>query len=193
MNQAIYSERLILRKFEESDINDIYKIFSDKDTNRFLPWFPLEKLSDARLFYKERCAEVYRTDSGYAYAVCLKEDNVPIGYVNVSLDESHDLGYGLLPQFRGMGIMGEAVGAVLNRLKADGLQYVTATHDVNNPRSGEVMKRAGMTYRYSYREFWKPKNFWVTFRMYQINFGGEDTFLYSGYSSKHGNFFIEDI
>ena len=118
MNQTIYSERLILRKFEESDINDIYKIFSDKDTNRFLPWFPLEKLSDVRLFYKERCAEVYRTDSGYAYAVCLKEDNVPIGYVNVSLDESHDLGYGLLPQFRGMGIMSEAVGAVLNRLKS---------------------------------------------------------------------------
>lgn len=78
MNQAIYTERLILRKFEESDINDIYKIFSDEDTNRFLPWFPLKKISDARLFW-ERCVEVYRADSGYAYAVCLSKDNVPIG------------------------------------------------------------------------------------------------------------------
>lgn len=104
MNQAIYTERLILRKFEESDINDIYKIFSDEDTNRFLPWFPLKKISDARLFW-ERYVEVYRADSGYAYAVCLKKDNVPIGYVNVSLDESYDLGYGLLPQFRGIGII----------------------------------------------------------------------------------------
>ena len=38
-----------------------------------------------------------------------------------------------------------------------------------------------MTYRYSYREFWEPKNFWVTFRMYQINFDGDDGFVYSGY------------
>lgn len=152
MNQAIYTERLILRKFEESDINDIYKIFSDEDTNRFLPWFPLKKISDARLFW-ERCVEVYRADSGYAYAVCLSKDNVPIGYVNVSLDESYDLGYGLLPQFRGIGIMSEAVKAVICRIREDGLPYVTATHDVNNPRSGEVIKRAGMTYRYSYREF----------------------------------------
>ena len=192
MNQAIYTERLILRKFEESDINDIYKIFSDEDTNRFLPWFPLKKISDARLFW-ERYVEVYRADSGYAYAVCLCKDNVPIGYVNVSLDESYDLGYGLLPQFRGIGIMSEAVKAVICRIREDGLPYVTATHDVNNPRSGEVMKRAGMTYRYSYREFWKPKNFWVTFRMYQLNFDGDDTFLYSGYIGRNGNFFIEDI
>ena len=188
MNQTIYSERLILRKFEESDINDIYKIFSDKDTNRFLPWFPLEKLSDVRLFYKERCAEVYRTDSGYAYAVCLKEDNVPIGYVNVSLDESHDLGYGLLPQFRGMGIMSEAAGAVLNRLKADGLQYVTATHDVNNPRSGAVMKRIGMKYCYSYVEQWQPKNFPVTFRMYQLNLDGNGGRVYQKYRDTYPNF-----
>lgn len=183
MNQAIYTERLILRKFEESDINDIYKIFSDEDTNRFLPWFPLKKISDARLFW-ECCVEVYRADSGYAYAVCLSKDNVPIGYVNVSLDESYDLGYGLLPQFRGIGIMSEAVKAVICRIREDGLPYVTATHDVNNPRSGEVMKRAGMTYRYSYREFWKPKNFWVTFRMYQLNFDGDDTFLYWLYRQK---------
>ena len=58
MNQAIYSERLILRKFEESDINDIYKIFSDKETNRILQWFSLEKLKDDRLFYKEGRVEV---------------------------------------------------------------------------------------------------------------------------------------
>lgn len=125
--------------------------------------------------------------------MCLSKDNVPIGYVNVSLDESYDLGYGLLPQFRGIGIMSEAVKAGICRIREDGLPYVTATHDVNNPRSGEVMKRAGMTYRYSYREFWKPKNFWVTFRMYQLNFDGDDTFLYSGYIGRNGNFFIEDI
>ena len=31
----------------------------------------------------------------YAYAICLKENNLPIDYVNIDLDDSHDLSYGL--------------------------------------------------------------------------------------------------
>lgn len=58
------------------------------------------------------------------------------------------------------------------------MQYITATHDVNNPRSGNVMKRLGMLYKYSYIEQWQPKNIPVTFRMYQLNFNKNDEFVY---------------
>lgn len=58
------------------------------------------------------------------------------------------------------------------QLKKDGIPYITATHDVNNPRSGNVMKRLGMTYRYSYEEQVQPKDVLVTFRMYQLNLDG---------------------
>ena len=34
------------------------------------------------------------------------------------------------------------------------------------------MKRIGMSYRYSYKELWQPKNFPVIFRMYQLNLDG---------------------
>ena len=44
--------------------------------------------------------------------------------------------------------------------------YITATHDVNNPRSGKVMQAIGMKYQYSYEEYWQPKLYLVTFRMY---------------------------
>ena len=72
MNQTIYTKRLILRKFERSDIKDIYKIFSDIDTNRFLPWYPLESEIDAERFYKERYAEVYCMDSDMPMPCALK-------------------------------------------------------------------------------------------------------------------------
>lgn len=59
-----------------------------------------------------------------------------------------------------------ASNAVIKLLREDGIPYITATHDKNNPRSGNVMKRIGMKYCYSYKEQWQPKNFPVIFRMY---------------------------
>ena len=53
-------------------------------------------------------------------------------------------------------------------MKKDGLPYITATHDRNNPRSGNVMQKVGMEYCYSYEEQWQPKDFPVVFRMYQL-------------------------
>ena len=57
-------------------------------------------------------------------------------------------------------------------LRADGLPFLTATHDADNPKSGAVMERIGMTYRYSYEELWQPKNRLVIFRMYQMDLNG---------------------
>ena len=61
-----------------------------------------------------------------------------------------------------------------------GFPYITATHDVNNPASGEVMRNIGMRYRCTYREQWQPKDIPVFFRMYQLNFDGSD-FVYRKY------------
>ena len=68
--------------------------------------------------------------------------------------------------------MTEAAAAVVERLRADGLPFLTATHDADNPKSGAVMERIGMTYRYSYEELWQPKNRLVIFRMYQMDLNG---------------------
>ena len=75
-------------------------------------------------------------------------------------------------------------------LKNSGLPYITATHDVNNPRSGAVMKKLGMTYKYSYLEQWQPKNIPVTFRMYQRNFD-ENAQTYMEYWNKYQEHFVE--
>lgn len=89
------TNRLILRKFNENDLKAFYNIFYDKEVNLYLPWFPVKNLKEAKDFYQERYASIYQKEQGYAYAICLKENNLPIGYVNINLDENHDLGYGL--------------------------------------------------------------------------------------------------
>ena len=77
-------------------------------------------------------------------------------------------------------------------MKKDGIPYITATHDVHNPRSGGVMKQLGMQYRYSYEEQWQPKDILVTFRMYQLNFDGEQERIYKKYWDNSAVHFIEE-
>lgn len=166
------TERLILRKFTEDDIEALYLILKDETVNIFLPWLPLKSMDEARAFFGERYEAEYAKPQAYAYAACRKEDDCPIGYIKVGMDDSHDLGYGLRKEFWHRGITTEAGKAVIAQVKKDGLPYITATHDIKNPRSGGVMKEIGMKYQYSYEEWWQPKNILVTFRMYQLNFGG---------------------
>lgn len=49
--------------------------------------------------YKERYISKYVQSQGYANVICLKEDDFPIGYINVDMKEAHDLGYGLRKEF----------------------------------------------------------------------------------------------
>lgn len=185
------TKRLILRKFTENDLKALYEIYSDKEVNQFLPWFPLTTIEEARGFYKKQFESKYKQEYSYNYAICFKEDNYPIGYINVGTKDSYDFGYGLLKEFWDMGIVTEAGMAVIEQLKKDGIPYITATHDVNNPRSGRVMKRLGMSYQYSYEEQWQPKDLLVLFRMYQLNLDGNENRVYKKYWSNSTVHFVE--
>lgn len=185
------TERLILRKFTEDDLEALYLIYSDREVNQFLPWFPLQTLEESRTFYREHFENNYAQGSSCNYAICLKADNYPVGYINVCLQSSYDFGYGLRKEFWHRGIITEAGQAVIEQLKKEHIPYITATHDINNPRSGNVMKRLGMRYQYSYEEQWQPKDFPVIFRMYQLNLDGNNNRVYKEYWNNSAVHFVE--
>lgn len=188
---TLKTERLILRKFTKNDFDAMYKIFSDVDVNKFLPWFPLKTIEDVKTFYIEQYDKKYKQEKAYNYAICLKEDNRPIGYINVSMNESYDFGYGLSKELWNKGIITEAGRVVIEQLREAGIPYITATHDINNPRSGKVMQKLGMKYQYSYEEQWQPKDILVVFRMYQLNLDGNDNRVYKEYWNNSDVHFIE--
>lgn len=185
------TDRLILRRFQERDIPAILDIFGDPEVNTFLPWFPLKSMEEAERFYQERFAAVDGREAGCACAICRKQDDLPVGYVHAELAGAHDFGYGLRRAFWHRGIVTEAAQAVIAFLAREGVPFLTATHDVKNPRSGAVMRRLGMKYCYSYREQWMPKDFPVVFRMYQLNLNGEYP-VYRGYWEKYAEHFVEE-
>ena len=190
---TLETERLILRKFTENDIEALLLILKDEEVNKYLPWYPLKDIKEARRFYEERYAAKYRQPQAYAYAICLKKNNFPIGYIKVDMEEHHDFGYGLRKEFWHQGIASEAGKAVIRQVKDDGLPYITATHDINNPSSGNVMQACGMKYCYTYQELWQPKNFPVEFRLYQLNFTVGEKWMYMEYWNRYPVHFIEEF
>ncbi len=168
---TLHTPRLTLRRFAPADRDALFAIFSDPRTNTFLPWFPLQSREQALEFYASRHAGPAAAWE-YHYAICRREDDLPIGYLDLGGD-CHDLGYGLRSDCWGRGYAAEAAAALVAQARRDGLLWLTATHDVNNPRSGRVMQKLGMRYCYTYREQWQPKNIPVSFRLYQLNLDGD--------------------
>ncbi len=188
------TERLLLRKFTDRDIDDMLLLYGDEDVNKFLPWFPLRTREEVIRYLHNVIYPVYKKDIAYTYAITQKQDDRVIGYVHVNdIGDSNDIGYALRREFWHRGITSEAAAAVIAQMRKNGLPYVTATHDVNNPYSGEVMKKIGMTYRYSYEEQWQPKGILVTFRMYQLNLDGKDERIYRKYWDKYDVHYVENV
>ena len=190
---TIETQRLLLRRFTPADVEAVYRIYSDRQANRFLPWYPVQSREEAAVLLTQRYLEFYRKPAaaGYRYAVCLRDDNTPVGYIHVSGEDARDFGYGLRRDFWNRGLATEAGSAVIRQLRQDGVPFITAPHDRNNPASGRVMQKIGMTYRYSYEEQWQPKNIPVIFRMYQLDFLQPGSESYKGYWNTSEMHFIE--
>lgn len=117
------------------------------------------------------------------WAICERGSSEPVGFIQVSPGEAHDVGYALRRESWGLGYAREALAAVISWARRQGYSRLTATHDIDNPRSGAVMIARGMTPRYAYRERWLPKKPEVVFCMHQIDLvcGAEE---YRGYAER---------
>ena len=187
---TLETPRLRLRRFTLADAPALLALLGEEETNRFLPWFPLKTLEEAQAFIQQRFLESYQETRGARYALCQKGDDVPIGYICLSQGSSYDFGYCLGLQFWGRGYATEGGEAVLAHIRRAGYPYITATHDVQNPRSGRVMQRLGMAYQYTYVEQWQPKDIAVAFRLYQLNLSGPQP-AYQEYWEKYPDHYIE--
>ena len=212
---TLTTDRLVLRRFTPDDAGFIYELFSHEDEMRFVPAGPMVSKADALAHLEKEYLRWYRAaDAGergkydtpldLRFAICLKDGatagggdaelaGAPIGYANIdSQNDALDLGYGLSPTYWRHGYVAEAARAVVEAAQSAGFPFVTATHDVLNPHSGYVMQRLGMTYRYTYREHWTPRDIDVDFRLYQIDFA-PDAKTYHAYWERYPLHWVETL
>jgi len=187
--------RLIIRPATSAinDLTALTQILADEQVNQYLPWYPVTTLAATKRFYDEKIARLNATDQAFFWLICLKTTQQPIGYIDLSDDAGHDLGYGLAVAYWHQGIATEAGTAVIDYLRMTSLPFITATHDRHNVGSGKVMQKLGMQYAYSYEEQWQPKDILVTFRLYQLNLDGQTDRIYWHYWDQSETHMIEKM
>lgn len=79
------TERLILRRWEESDAEDLYKYASNPDVGPIAGWPPHQSLDES----KDVIKNVFNGKE--AYAICLKEDGKAIGAIELKLNGHTDM------------------------------------------------------------------------------------------------------
>ena len=147
--QRLETHRLILRRYRIEDAEDMFNNWaSDPEVTKFLTWPTHSNVEVTRMLLNNWISRY--DDGGYFnWAIEWKETGSVIGNIAVvklnEQTEAADMGYCMSRAFWGRGIMPEALRAVMDYLfDTVGMSRIAACHDVNNPKSGRVMEKAGM-------------------------------------------------
>lgn len=157
-SKTIETERLILRKFKLDDAQQLFDNYGSHEVvTKFLTWKPHSSIEVTKDYLSNVVIPEYEQEYTYRWAIVLKENNEVIGCIDVVHKNipktSAELGYVLSDYHWGKGIMPEAARAVIAYLFDEGFHRITAVHDVENPKSGRVMQKAGMEYEGTLRQY----------------------------------------
>ena len=173
--QILQTERLILRRFVESDAEAMFQNWASSAENlTYVTWDPHPDVEVTRNSIRNWVAS-YTNPNYYKWAICLKENpEKVIGDISiVAIDEndsSCEIGYVLGKAYWGNGIMTEALKAVLDFCFTQaGFQKVRARYASLNPASGSVMEKAGMSYLKTIANGVERKDYVADLSYYQIS------------------------
>ena len=147
--KTLETRHLVLRKFVESDYEDVYKNYaSSQEVTKYLTWEPHKSPLDTKKYISSVVKE-YINDECYHWAIELKKNNEVIGAISSvnSDDNCIELGYCSSLKVWNNGYMTEALSKVIDYLLNEvGYNIILARHVKANASSGIVMKKAGMKY-----------------------------------------------
>lgn len=147
--QVLETSRLLLRPFILEDAPAMYHNWaSDPQVCRYLTWPVHQDESISRMVLADWVAS-YTDKTFYQWAIVIKESGQPIGsisamHINEQI-ESVEIGYCIGHPWWHQGITSEALQAVIDYLFKAGFSRIYARHDTQNPHSGAVMRKCGMT------------------------------------------------
>lgn len=147
------TERLLLRPFEQRDLEDLFEYARQPEVGPAAGWRPHEDIEETR--------EVLQNFLGNSEELAIvdrAEDKV-IGSIGLTKDERRDnnrakaMGYALNRRYWGRGYMVEAVGAVLNYgFNTLLLNLVSIYHFPFNEQSRRVIEKCGFVYEGTLRQ-----------------------------------------
>jgi RimJ/RimL family protein N-acetyltransferase len=145
----IESERLILRRFKDSDLAPFMAYRNDPEVAKYQDWDSCEE-QEARAFIREAgAARVGVPGEWFGFAIESKETGALLGDCALRVDEHEpyraEIGFTLAREHQGRGFASEAVSRLLEyAFDTLGLHRVVAIADCRNAPSVALLERVGM-------------------------------------------------
>lgn len=151
--RELHSSRLLLRKIDMADLEDLYRFTSSENVTQYMLFKPHKSLADSVASIEKGLAR-YASGRSYHWGIALKASNQLIGMIDLLRFEeesgSCSFAYMLAEEFWGKGYGTEAVRAVFDfGFREMELNCIEADHMADNAASGAVMRKCGMTYRHT--------------------------------------------
>ena len=145
LSPKLETERLILRRYEETDIDLQYEVITDSRLSKYIKFPNLTKQEELECI-KEWIKNA--DDSKYEkWVITLKDNNIPIGNISVNgIEKKHNycnVGYVILYNYWGKGYASEALKVVSDYLLDSGYYLVECSCNELNKQSSRVMEKAG--------------------------------------------------
>ena len=146
---VLETRRLRLRPLTMRDERDMYRYASDPEVSRHVLWDAHESPRDTRSALRSAIRQ-YRSGAPGSFAIERRSDRRMIGtigfmWINCE-HRSTEVGYSLARDCWNFGYATEALAAVLDfGFDTLGLHRIEAQHETDNPASGRVMEKCGMT------------------------------------------------
>lgn len=145
------TERLHLVALQKTDDEDIFRLRSDKEVNKYILRQVPENMEDARAFIKKIMDRERDGNPGY-WVIRLKETNEMVGTIclwNFSEDgKTAEVGYELFPEHTGKGYMSEAIQCIIDHsFKTLGLHTLEAFTNRDNERSKNMLVKHGFVWQ----------------------------------------------
>ncbi len=145
---TLTTARLVLRLPVAADAQSIFDTYGqDPEVTRFLTWQPHQSVADSAAVI-ERMRSGSAAGTAYSWLITRQDDGALLGSMALRpTGFKADVGYLLAPAAWGQGYMTEALTAVIAfAWTLPGIYRVWAVCDVDNPASGRVMEKAGMSF-----------------------------------------------
>ncbi|MGZ3821438.1 MAG: GNAT family N-acetyltransferase [Mucilaginibacter sp.] len=141
------TSRLVLRPFCIDDAKEIFMLRSDDRVNEFVDRARATTIDDALQFIN-MILNAQNNGESILWAITLHDDPKLIGtilYWNIVKEKDEaEVGYELLPQYHGKGIMQEALSKVIEfGFEILGLKTIVADPKAGNERSIKLLEKCG--------------------------------------------------
>lgn len=149
-NRIVENQNIFLRRFQKSDVNDLFELDSDIEVLKYIHVQPAENLEEIRTKIAQ-VEQQYQENGLGRLAIIRKSDEAFLGWAGLKYETEirefpyYDIGYRLLRKFwrKGYGIQAAKLSLEygFNDLKLD---KICAAADVENIGSNKILNQIGM-------------------------------------------------